>query len=274
MLVAAGIVAVFPSGSHADAAPAHTQPVSYFVSGDVPFFYGKYYTGSNGLEIRLNSRGTQLYVQDTLLAATAVTGGGFGPLMTRMLTMVGAGAVSTAVVSSSAGKIAVGLSAFTVADLIRNHLSDWFYNDLLANNCLGFTVPYGTALEKLTGLGNAVVNSVLSSMSAWLKAQVSVPRVWFEHCAGAPAGTRDNVTQPPAPAANPADIQPAVPAQPIVPAPAEAPASSAAAPVVPNGTAGASVEPHQPATSNGSSDHNPSGGEPPPPMDPNAPHDS
>lgn len=72
--------------------------------------YGRYYAGRNGLEIRLNQRGTQLFISAALTADLALLGG--------------------------APKIIQGLGAISGLPL-----DDWLNNKAFAGKCLGVTVP-------------------------------------------------------------------------------------------------------------------------------------
>ncbi len=209
--------------------------------------WGRYYTGTNGLELRFNRAGTLKATQLNFLIDSAI----IGTVIVRASGAVTAGGsvslLSDVVLSSITPaklKGAAGIAAAATGIIISNEL----FQDALKDDCIGVTIPNRDALNQILTRVDALAQlGVLLKLTedpslndVWRAnlAMLSIPyanadiRVWFEPCTPGDKAS-DIVTTPPPPVA---DTQPVVKAEPI-PAPVQkaqpVQASSTPAPAAP-----------------------------------------
>lgn len=191
------------SPARADFPDAYTQIVNHQIAimpdgatSYLPLGIGRYYTGPNGLEVRLSSDGTW----NTISAILGVEYSGAGSVVT--------GAVSkmAAVIISGIPPAAVR-SALNAAGVVGStFIADSAHKALLGNLCLAATFPDGIVTPVLDR-GSALLS--WNFAAAFASPYPSGAVVWFEQCQ-AGSVLSDSIV----PAQFPI-IQPVTPAQPI-----------------------------------------------------------
>ena len=193
------------------------------------FAWGRYYTGSNGLEFRLNNDATWFVVSKTFETDAAL---GIAVTTDKIGTM---GDMVQDSISSPLIKTALALGNIWVGAVITAEAEKAIRSVLFEKNlCLGITIPpkaMPTALDRAAALARG--QTILATQGPYY----NDTKVWFEPCAPGD-GPKADVAAPPAPPPAP-DTQPAVKAAPIVapppkaqPAPVQAPAPVSPAPVI------------------------------------------
>ncbi|MFI6291963.1 hypothetical protein ACIBEJ_10295 [Nonomuraea sp. NPDC050790] len=164
--------------------PAHAVPpgsdwaYQQIVSRQIPiqpdgkptyFMWGRYYTGPNGLEIRLNRDGTW----NTILTVAGLSSGTMGLAATgKALTFseVAVSALTPTKIKAAAG----------IAGIVGGHWANDMAKDaVLRNLCMGITIPPGgisVTLDRAAALASGNLNYMVSAP------YYNHIRVWFERC--------------------------------------------------------------------------------------------
>ena len=213
-VMAVGLALSGGASSYADTLPdAYTQIVNRQVPIQpdgaptyLPYGWGRYYTGPNGLEIRLSNDATW----------NAVTG-----LMTASYSTIGLSEILAA--------IGAGISKSTVAGVLSsigyNVVSPWIddaaHHAVLNNRCLGITVPdggVGITLDR--GFALATGNLVLAFSGNYYGGI----KTWLEPCSsGSGLASSATITQVADPPPAPLPASPIIYAPPATPTPPSVP---------------------------------------------------
>jgi hypothetical protein len=128
--------------------------------------YGRYYYGPNGLEIRLNNRGTLLALSEEAgLARMATEFAGISKIAKNRLNQLGNKA------SFIVGGVVFG------SEFLASGLNDVLSNDTLKNFCIGITVSRSSVLE----IAEAVMKGVINPNSIALNTSSNF-KAWSEPC--------------------------------------------------------------------------------------------
>jgi photosystem II stability/assembly factor-like uncharacterized protein len=214
-LLAMAVLALLAMTPIASSAQAETWPDAYtqIVNHQIPvqhdgapsyfwFGWGRYYTGPNGLEVRLTNSGTGVVIQTVLALESA-----------------GASQVITGTISSLGSVVLSGVAPNTLRNALTyagvglsQGVSDAINQLALRNLCLGVTVPNA-------GL-DSTLNRAFSLMGAQYVQAFKGPyyndlKVWFETCTTSPTAGQADIRIP----LSLPGVANVVAAQPIAPAP-------------------------------------------------------
>lgn len=162
--------------------PPYDDPLTQIIEGRLPvlkeaqnasrdgpkhdlFGLGKVYGGPNGLEFRLNNRGSLLALKDVTVFTGSIAA--YGPGLRQAVTE---GSSNRLV----ATLLAAGASTALVAEVMHNHLEDLLEEEVFKNFCLGMTIAKEGPLKiyiRLTAFGEPIT-------------EIGIPeiRVWAEPC--------------------------------------------------------------------------------------------